>query len=265
MKSSDLKLPGSAGNLVVRRWEPDRPAVRVVLLCHGYGEHSGRYEHVAARLVADGAAVYAPDHAGHGRSDGDRALIADMESVVDDVDLVAAAARTEHPHVPVAVLGHSMGGIIATRYAQRYPSFAALALSGPAIGGNPAIAGLLQMDPMPEVPIDPSVLSRDPSVGEAYLADELVWHGPFKRETLLGMFAAIDAIAAGPVLQMPVLWMHGEEDVLAPLDATKVAADRTLGNNALSRVYRGARHEIFNETNQDEVLDDLAAFLKAHA
>jgi alpha-beta hydrolase superfamily lysophospholipase len=265
VKSSDLILSGSAGNLVVRRWEPDGAAVRVVVLCHGYGEHSGRYEHVAARLVADGAVVYAPDHAGHGRSDGERVLIPDMEAVVDDVELVASTARAEHPDVPVAVLGHSMGGIIATRYAQRYPGFAALALSGPAIGGNPGIAALLEMDPMPEVPIDPAVLSRDPSVGEAYLADDLVWHGPFKRETLLGMFGAIDAIAQGPVLQIPVLWMHGEEDALAPLDVTKTAADRVLGNNALSRVYRGARHEIFNETNRDEVLDDLAAFLTTHA
>lgn len=264
MTSTDLKLAGSAGNLIVRRWEPEGPAVRVVLLLHGYGEHSGRYEHVAARLVADGAAVYAPDHAGHGRSDGERVHITDMEQVVDDVDLVAAAARADHPDLPVAVIGHSMGGIIATRYAQRYPGFSALALSGPAIGGNPAIAGLLEMDPMPEVPIDPAVLSRDPAVGEAYLADDLVWHGPFKRETLQAMFGAIDAIADGPVLRLPVLWMHGEQDVLAPLDATKAAADRTLGNDALSRVYRGARHEIFNETNRDEVLDDLAAFLKVH-
>ena len=158
-----------------------------------------------------------------------------------------------------------MGGIIATRYAQRYPSLAALALSGPVIGGNPAIAALLEMDPMPAVPIDPAVLSRDASVGEAYLADDLVWHGAFKRETLRAIFSAIDAIAAGPVLNIPVLWMHGEGDVLAPLDATQVAADRTLGKHTLSRVYRGAQHEIFNETNKDEVLDDLAAFLKAHA
>src|SRR4051812_21521348 len=104
MRTSDLKLSGSAGNLVVRRWGPDRPAVRVGLLCHGYAGPSARYEPVAARLVADGAAVYAPDHQGHGRSDGDRVSIADMEAVVDDVDLVAAAARAEHPHIPVAVV-----------------------------------------------------------------------------------------------------------------------------------------------------------------
>ncbi len=264
MIAMELNLAGSAGNLFVRRWAPEGSASRVVLLAHGYGEHSGRYEHVAARLVGDGAVVYAPDHLGHGRSDGERALVADLDAAVGDLELVAQTARAEHPGVPTAVLGHSMGGIIATRYAQLHPGFAALALSGPAIGGNPGIAALLEMDPLPEVPIDPAILSRDPAVGEAYLADELVWHGPFKRETLLALFAGVDAIAAGPVLELPVLWMHGEADVLAPLAATKVAADRTLGNNALSRVYRGAQHEIFNETNKDEVLDDLAAFLKTH-
>ncbi|MGQ0467870.1 MAG: lysophospholipase [Sporichthyaceae bacterium] len=259
--SRDLEL----GNLVVRIWEPAGPAVRVVLLLHGYGEHSGRYEHVAARLLADGAVVYGPDHRGHGRSAGERVLIEDLGAIVDDVERLAEVARAAHPGLPVAVVGHSMGGVIATRYAQTYPGFAALALSGPVIGGNPLIQSLLAMDPIPEIPIDPAVLSRDPEVGEAYAADELVWHGPFKRPTLVALFAAIDAIAAGPVLELPVLWMHGEEDALAPLDATKVAVDKVLGHDVLSRIYRGARHEIFNEINSGEVLEDLATFLKAHA
>lgn len=263
--SRDLEVAGSAGVLLVRIWEPAQPPVRVVVLLHGYGEHSGRYEHVAARLVVDGAVVYAPDHRGHGRSAGERVFITDFDAVVADVEIVAQVARSAHPGLPVAVVGHSMGGVIATRYAQSYPGFAALALSGPVIGGNPMIEGLLQCDPIPDVPIDPSILSRDPAVGEAYAADELVWHGPFRRETLVALFAGIDAIAAGPVLALPVLWMHGDEDVLAPLDATKVAVDKVLGHDVLSRVYRGARHEIFNETNRDEVLADLASFLTAHA
>lgn len=263
--SRDLDLVGSAGSLVVRVWEPEQPAARVVLLLHGYGEHSGRYEHVAARLVAEGAVVYAPDHRGHGRSAGERVFITDLDEVVADVEIVGQVARAAHPGLPVAVVGHSMGGVIATRYAQSYPGFAALALSGPVIGGNPMIESLLALDPIPEVPIDPSILSRDPSVGEAYAADELVWHGPFRRETLVALFAGIDAIAAGPVLDLPVLWMHGDEDALAPLDATKVAVDKVLGHDVLSRVYRGARHEIFNEINSDEVLGDLASFLTAHA
>lgn len=262
VSAPDLELTGSGGTIVIRRWLPSGPPARVVLLLHGYGEHSGRYEHVAACLVAEGAAVYAPDHRGHGRSAGEPVLISDFDAVVDDVELVAAAARTANPGLPVAVVGHSMGAVIATRYAQRYPGLAALALSGPVIGGNPGIEAILQMDPLPDVPIDPSILSRDPQVGEAYAADELVWHGPFKRETLLALFAGIEAIGRGPVLELPVLWMHGECDVLAPLEVTRIAAGKVLGSDLVTRIYAEAQHEIFNETNRDEVLEDLASFLR---
>ena len=74
----------------------------VVLLAHGYGEHIGRYEHVAAALVADGAAVYGLDHIGHGRSDGERVLIDDYDDVLADLSVVHGRAVAEHPALPVS-------------------------------------------------------------------------------------------------------------------------------------------------------------------
>src|SRR2546426_543265 len=80
--------------------------------------------------------------------------------------------RAEHPDRPVALIGHSMGGIVAARYAQLYgEELAALVLSGPPLGGNPAFEALLEMDPFPDIPIDPEVLSRNPEVGRAYAED----------------------------------------------------------------------------------------------
>lgn len=109
-----------------------------------------------------------------------------------------------------------MGGIVAARYAQRWgDELAALVLSAPVIGGNPAFEQLLGMDPIPDVPIDPAVLSRDPAVGEAYAADELVYHGPFARATLESLIGAMSRIAEGPGLgDLPTLWIHGTEDAL---------------------------------------------------
>jgi alpha-beta hydrolase superfamily lysophospholipase len=249
----------------VHRWSAAEPRC-IVLIAHGYGEHAGRYEHVAQRLVEDlGASVHAPDHRGHGRTGGATGLVADGEAITSDLHEVSDAARAAHPGLPVALIGHSMGGLIATRYAQRFgDELAALVLSGPVIGGNPAFEQLLAMDPIPDVPIDPSVLSRDPSVGEAYAADELVYHGPFQRVTLEQLFAAIGRVAEGPSLgDLPTLWIHGSEDELVPLDVTRPAVERLRGTHFEEHIYEGARHEVFNETNRDEVLGDVVAFLRA--
>lgn len=258
------ELNGAQGRVALHHWSAAEPTFTVTL-AHGFGEHAGRYEHVAARLVDEGAAVFAPDHYGHGRSDGERAVV-DIEPMVDDLESVAALAASTHPDIPHVLMGHSMGGIIATRLAQRDPTaFDALVLSGPAIGGNPAIQGMLAMDPLPEVPIDPAILSRDESVGEAYMADPLVYHGPFIRSTLESMFGACDAILLGPGLgALPTIWVHGEEDGLAPVEATRIAIDHLRGDVLEEHVYAGARHEVLNETNKDEVLDDITRFLNGH-
>ncbi|HEV3002426.1 MAG TPA: alpha/beta hydrolase [Solirubrobacteraceae bacterium] len=262
MERTESELDGVRGRIVVHAWRDGDPRF-VVLLAHGYGEHAGRYEHVARRLVAEGAAVYAPDHLGHGKSEGERAHVDDGEDYSADLHRVAERARAAHPGLPVVVLGHSMGGLIATRYAQKHPGeLDALVLSGPAIGGNPALEMLLGLDPIPDVPVDPDVLSRDAAVGRAYADDPLVWHGPFKRSTLQALVRGVEAVAAGPPLgDVPTLWIHGEEDQLVPLAVTREAIARVRGERFEERVYAGARHEVFNETNKEEVLDDVVAFI----
>src|SRR4051812_37563398 len=224
MTPSDFDIAGTRGRIVVHRWDVDEPRY-IALLSHGYGEHARRYDHVAERLNADGAVVYAPDHHGHGRSDGERALAEDLEGAVEDLHLVAERAAVDHPGLPAVLIGHSMGGLIAARYGQRYGrELTALVLSGPAVGGNPEIEALAEMDPIPDVPIDPAVLSRDPAVGHAYADDPLVYHGPFRRETLLGFGAAVAAVAEGGTFgQLPTLWIHGEDDQPGPGAHTRPA------------------------------------------
>jgi alpha-beta hydrolase superfamily lysophospholipase len=123
---------------------------------------------------------------------------------------------------------------------------------------------LLGMDPIPDIPLDPATLSRDRAVGEAYAADELVYHGPLHRTTLETIFAAVEAIGSGPKLELPTLWLHGEEDALAPYEVTKEAMRRIRTEQVLEKSYPGAMHEIFNETNQEEVLVDALAFIGQH-
>ena len=261
---TETEIAGCEGGIHVRIW-PNETADRVALIAHGYGEHIGRYEHVADRLVADGAVVYGPDHLGHGRSEGERALVSRGEDLTTDLHAVADLARAAHPGLPMVLIGHSMGGLIATRFAQRYgDELAALVISAPVIGGNPGFATLLEMDPIPEIPIDPEVLSRDPDVGAAYAADPLVYHGPFKRATLESLFAGVGMVAEGGSLgDLPTLWIHGSEDALAPLAPTREAIELIRGSRLEERLYEGARHEVFNEINREDVLDDVSAFIRS--
>jgi alpha-beta hydrolase superfamily lysophospholipase len=258
-------MTGHAGALHVRTWERAEPE-RIVVLVHGYGEHIGRYEHVAAALGERGAVVWGHDHAGHGHSEGERVLVPDFERLVDDLHGVVTAAREANPDLPVVMVAHSMGGMIGTRYAQRHPGeLAGLVVSGPILGAPALMAALLALDEIPDVPIDPAVLSRDESVGEAYAADPLIWHGPFKRPTAAALTTVLLAIALdAPRLTVPVLWQHGAEDQLVPITETRrgIESLREAGADIEEKVYPGARHEIFNEVNRDEVLADTAEFVQ---
>ena len=244
------------GRVEVRRWSVDDPA-RLVVLVHGYGEHIGRYEHVAEALAARGSSVVGPDHVGHGRSAGEPALVEDFEPLVDDLRAVVHDARGD---LPVVMVGHSMGGLIAIRYAQRHrEDLAGLVLSGPAVGLGPVIEGWLE-DP-PSDPIDGAVLSRDPAVGEAYAADPLVYHGGWKRPTLEAFVAADAAIAAGPGFgDLPLLYVHGGDDQLVPAGLARPVVERLAGEDSELVVIDGARHEVFNETDQVETIGRVADF-----
>lgn len=244
------------GRVQVRRW-PATDAARLVVLVHGYGEHIGRYEHVAGALVARGSEVVGPDHVGHGRSQGEAALVEDFERLVDDLDAVVQQTRGD---LPVVMVGHSMGGLIATRYAQRHrEALAGLVLSGPAIGLSPVFEGWL--DAPPSDPIDGAVLSRDPAVGEAYAADPLVYHGGWKRPTLEAFIAADAAIAAGPGFgDLPLLYVHGGDDQLVPVALARPVVERLAGPDSDLRVLDGARHEVFNETDKETTIELVADF-----
>jgi alpha-beta hydrolase superfamily lysophospholipase len=253
---------GKQESIAIYVW-PNPDARHIVILAHGYGEHLGRYEYVADFLIERGAVVAGPDHVGHGRSGGERVVVTDYELVVDDLHSIVTRAKERHPGLPLVVVGHSMGGMIGARYAQLHgEELAGLVLSGPVLGSWTPVTDLLELDEIPDDPLDVSTLSRDPSVGEIYSADELVWHGPFKRPTLAAIDSSLQTISSGPALgPLPTLWLHGEEDQLVPIVETRKGIE-ALGFTRLEEViFPGARHEVFNETNKDEVLGRTADFI----
>lgn len=260
----ETEISGAQSPITLYRWDGDSTQF-VAILVHGYAEHARRYDHVAAALTAAGASVYAADYPGHGRSEGERALISDVDDFVADTERVVAFARNEHPALPLVVIGHSLGGIVATRYAQMHGAeLAALVLTGPAFGGNPELLGMVALPEIPDVPIDTAWLSRDPEVGRRYAEDPLVYSGPFKRGTLEALVSAVQQVATGGSLgDLPTFWGHGELDPLAPLTQAREAIERIQGSALQEHIYPGARHEILNETNQDEVIGDIISFVKS--
>jgi len=260
-----IALRGSEGEVSVRVWANPAPE-RVVVLSHGYGEHIGRYEHVAAPLVERGAVVYGPDHLGHGESEGERVLIGDFDHVVDDLHAVVRLAVEAHPGLPVVLVAHSMGGLIGALYAQRHgDELAGLVLSAPSIGLAPVLAPVLVQLPegaeLPDDPIDPTVLSRDLSVGEAYANDLLVWHGGWKRATLEAFLRANEAVDSGPGFgDLPVLYIHGEVDQLVPRALAQPAVERLKGSDFTEQIVPEARHETFNELDKEATIGLVADF-----
>ena len=244
-------FPGSEGSVFYRIWPAIGDPGRIVVLVHGYAEHGGRYTHVADVLTARGAVVCAPDHIGHGHSDGTRALIADFEHVVDDLHALVTIALDRYPDLPVVMAGHSMGGLLTGRYAERYGGhLAGVAFLGAVLGDWQWARDVLEHG-IPEESSDPAGMSRDGQAVNEYASDPLVYHGAYQRPLLEAEVAALDQFNAElDRITMPVLFLHGDSVKEMP---TK---DLTV------RVYPGARHELVNELNREEVIEALATYVE---
>jgi acylglycerol lipase len=248
-----------------RRWKPTGEAHAIVLLLHGIAEHSGRYEHVGRRLADSGFDVIAIDQRGFGQSGGRRGHVDDWSQFGDDVE--DQMNELKAMGLPIVLLGHSMGGLIATRYVvdeRVQPDL--LVLSGPALGAEIPrrfrIAAPLLGRIAPTLVIkedgNPSLLSKDEAVGEVFYADPL--RVPYPTAALgWGLMKAIGEARAGiNKVTMPTLVMHGGDDRLVPANASEIF--ETL-SNAERIVYDGLRHEIFNEAEGLEIVDEMITWI----
>jgi alpha-beta hydrolase superfamily lysophospholipase len=254
-------------------WLTDEEPRAIVVLAHGASEHSGRYEHVATRLVQDGYAVYAIEHRGHGRSSGPRALIDRVDHAVADLDRLILTVVSRHPEAALFLLGHSMGGTIALCYAILHGErLSGLILSGPlaAIQAAPAaqrVAArvLSALAPrLPVVSIDVSLVSRDPAVVDAYVEDPLVHHGKLPARTVAELAGAIETFPHEvQKITIPTLIMYGTADGLCPPAGSLMLSEHIGAQDKTLKAYDGLHHEILNEPEQGQVLDDLCAWLGA--
>lgn len=259
----EATFEGSEGKIAYRRWDPIDPPMRIVQIVHGYAEHGGRYDHVAKALTAAGSVVYADDHIGHGLSTGKRALITDFDHVVDDLHTLTGIAHGDHEGLPVVLVGHSMGGLLSARYGERWPDeVAGIAFCGAVVGDWQWARDVLAQPELPHVPYDVGGVSRDLSVGASYAADPLVYHGQYKRGLLEAEVAALDLFHENAdQLTMPLAVFHGTDDPYVPYERSVQAVEEAPSTDVTIHVYEGARHEVLNETNRDEVIGHLTEWV----
>lgn len=268
-------------------WLPQDQVRAVVVVVHGVHEHSGRYAQVGKRLAGRGYAAYAADHRGHGRSDGRRANIERMTLIAADLSSFVRFATGRHPDLPVFMVGHSLGGLIALHYAiastqgpagfgvtQPMVALDGLVVSGPAVEAmvgsalQRRLAGVLSVlvPNLGVAAIDADQkISRDPEVVRAYQEDPLVYRSKLKARTGAEILAAMESLPAGlPRLTVPLLVLHGTDDQICALTGSTMVHDTASSPDKTLRRYQGLYHEVFNEPERETILADLISWLDQH-
>ena len=255
-------------------WTPETAPRAVVVLSHGLGEHARRYDHVAERFGEAGLVTYALDHRGHGRSGGKRVLLKDISEYTGDFDTLVAIATKEHPGCKCIVLGHSMGGGIVFAYGVERPdNYDLMVLSGPAVAAQAAVPPLLAFTAktlgaiapgLPVEELDSSAISRDSAVVAAYDSDPLVHHGKVPAGIARALLLVGETMPQrAPALTAPLLVVHGVEDRLISVEGSRHLAECVASSDVELKEYPGLYHEVFNEPERNQVLDDVVSWINA--
>jgi acylglycerol lipase len=268
--------------LFQRRWQPAAEIRARVLLVHGFIEHSGRYGPTGQFLARHGCAVTATDLRGHGRSDGARCWVRSFDEYIDDLDSCFERANRRADGIPLFVLGHSLGGLIAVLWCIRRRPWThgarkldGLILSGPALQVSRRLFPWLQPLAGVASALVPRLrllrmggrnLSRDPQIVEQFLHDPLVYHGRFPvRSGAEILRAGSLARAQFEALEAPLLILQGSADRVVAADAAQELFQRARSTDKTLKLYPGLYHEVLNEPEKDQVLSDLREWIERRA
>lgn len=272
LTSTTFRYHGSDGTALAGfRWESAAAPRAILQLAHGAGEHCGRYFEPLTPIIEAGFRVYGADHRGHGLTSG-MSHLGDFgpggaAAAVDDMAVLSRLARQEHPGLPLVLMGHSMGAMFAQSYLLQHSDLIdALVLSGTAAPGPRLKGGPNSVYANPRTAYD--WLSRDPKEVDRYIADPFC--GIRFSDASAASFAVLREQELSPAALarvrpgLPVYVFVGDEDpinekltrVTPLIDAYKAA-----GLDVVLKVYPGGRHEMLNETNRAEVVEDLLVWL----
>jgi alpha-beta hydrolase superfamily lysophospholipase len=249
--------------IFTREWQPAGQPHGVVVISHGLNAHSGLYEWAAQQFTANGLAVYALDHRGRGRSEGERFFVKKFADWTRDLATFIDIVKTREPGLPVFLLGHSAGGVVACLYAVEHQAELAglvcesFAFRVPAPDFALAVLkGLSHVAPHAHVlPLKNEDFSRDPNVVAAMNADPLIAHETQPTQTVAAMVRADERLKKEfPLITLPVLILHGTAD----------KATRPSGSQAFYKtlkLYEGAFHDLLNDTDKETVMADITRWV----
>ncbi len=254
--------------LFEQSWFPEDDVKAVVLLVHGLGEHSSRYEHVAKILTSKTIGIETFDLRGHGKSDGARAFVNSFDEHLRDLDIFYKRVRERRSDTPIFLYGHSMGATIATLYViTRKTEFQGLLLSGALVKIGDDISPLLikmssiigtYAPRMKTTKLDSASISRDPRIVKDYDEDPLNYRGGIPARTGLELITAMNRIQVQmETITLPILIMHGSSDKLTNPIGSQELFDAVSSKDKTLKWYNGFYHEIHNEPEKNRVFEDI--------
>lgn len=262
-------------NIYYQAWLPAGEVQAVLLLVHGLGEHSGRYMNVVNHFVPLGYAIYALDHIGHGKSDGVREFVERFTDYTETLTLYYAMVKGWQANRPIFLFGHSMGGLIASYYLLDHQAkFKGAVISAPSVKIGDSISAMtitlgkllsVVLPKMGLLALDINGISRDPAVVQAYADDPLIFHGktPVRLATEL-MNAMQRVTTEAGTITLPCIVVQGGGDKIVDPAGAQMLYDKAQSKDKTLKIYAGLYHEIFNEPERDQVLDDVTTWLAAH-
>ncbi len=264
-------IPSAGGvGIMVQSWHPDSAARAVIIIIPGFNAYGGRYQGVAEQFNENGYAVYAVDLRGRGRSEGERFYIAHFDDYVGDVAATVALAKSREPGLPLFLLGHSAGGVIACLYAlDRQDELAGLicesfSLELPAPDfALAALRGLGHILPHSHlVRLKNTDFSRDPEIVRSMDTDPLIAGEVQATQTIAEMTRAGERLKNrfGDIT-LPVLILHGTADAVAKPSGSQHFYDKAGTSDRTLRLYEGHFHDLLHDTGHEAVLADVTHWI----
>jgi alpha-beta hydrolase superfamily lysophospholipase len=254
-------------------WSPGGKVKAAVYLVHGLHEHSGRYHHLASYLVEHDYAVYGLDLPGHGKSDGVRSYVDNFQDLIHPVKTYMDMIKSWQPGLPVFLVGHSMGGLVAAAYLTKYHNqINGAVISAPLVKVPDYVTPLtIQIGKvlariLPKITIvgiDKQGLCRDPDVVQDYIDDPLVINEKMTARIANEINVGIDLIENhGSKITTPVLLLHGGDDRICDPSWSQYVYDLVSSPDKKLIIYKGLYHEIFNEPEAETVITDVINWLE---